>query len=600
MLAFLPLPTRLLALIVALLVALVVVPAPSAAHEVPARVAVHVIARADSQWLRLVVRVPLESVRDLEIPTVRGDYLDIARLSPLLHDAATLWIAGYLELYEGSRRLDAPRVEATRIALPSDRSFERFDLAVSNAHAPPLDNTVELPWRQAMLDVVLAYPIASPASRFSVRPLLAHLGVETTTVLRWVGRDGGERAYRYDGNPGLVRLDPGIWQAAAQFVALGFEHILGGLDHLLFLLCLVIPVRRVLALVGVITAFTAAHSLTLIASALGMAPSAGWFPPLVEFLIAASIVLLALENIVGARLERRWILAFVFGLVHGFGFSFALRDSLQFAGGHLLASLLAFNVGVELGQLLVLLMALPLVTLLLRRVVAERAGVIVLSAVVAHEAWHWMTERLSVVRAYSFMWPALDLALAATILRTLMFVLLTVAVLWGVATLVARLSRVSARLAGAAPHTAPPDPGGAPVSRTRWTFVLAACMIVGAAPTLRAQDAGGLRSTLKGVFTDAQAARGKDIYVGACRECHSPQSHVGVVFKNSWGGKRLSDLLAYMQERMPKNNPGSLTNEEYAAVTAYILMLNGLPSGDDELPSDPEAARRIRIETTGK
>jgi hypothetical protein len=55
-----------------------------------------------------------------------------------------------------------------------------------------------------------------------------------------------------------------------------------------------------------------------------------------------------------------------------------------------------------------------------------------------------------------------------------------------------------------------------------------------------------------------------------------------------------------MQERMPKNNPGSLTNEEYAAVTAYILMLNGLPSGDEELPSDTEAARRIRIETSGK
>ncbi len=63
-------------------------------------------------------------------------------------------------------------------------------------------------------------------------------------------------------------------------------------------------------------------------------------------------------------------------------------------------------------------------------------------------------------------------------------------------------------------------------------------------------------------------------------------SHTGVVFKNSWGGKRLSELLAYMTERMPKNSPGSLTGEEYAAVTAYILMLNGYPSGDEELPYD--------------
>jgi len=560
------------------------VPATAAAHEVPARVAVHVIARADSQWLRLVVRVPLESVRDIEIPTLRGDYLDIPRVSPLLHEAATLWIAGYLDLYEGARRLEGARIEAARISLPSDRSFERFDLAVANTAGAPLDSAIELPWRQAMLDVVLAYPITSPASRFSIRPLLAHLGVETTTILRWVGRDGVERAYRYEGNPGLVRLDPGIWQAAWQFVRLGFEHILGGLDHLLFLLCLVIPYRRVLPLVGVITAFTAAHSLTLIASALGMAPSAGWFPPLVELLIAASIVLMALENIVGARLERRWIVAFLFGLVHGFGFSFALRDSLQFAGRHLLASLVAFNVGVELGQLLVLVVAVPAVALLFRRVVAERAGIIVLSALIAHEAWHWMTARYAVVRAYSFVWPAFDLALAASLLRVLMLVLLIAAVLWGVSALVTRLSR----------------PPGAPVSRTGWTLCVATCMIMGAAAPLRAQEPAAMRSTLKGVFTDAQAARGKDIYVGSCRECHSPQSHTGVVFKNSWGGKRLSDLLAYMQERMPKNNPGSLTNEEYAAVTAYILMLNGLPSGDEELPSDTEAARRIRIETSGK
>ncbi len=591
-----PLLVALLAWLPALLA---VTPARAVAHEVPARVAVHVIARADSQWLRLVVRVPLESVRDIEIPTFRSDYLDIARVSPLLEEAATLWIAGYLDLYEGSRRLESPRIEATRIALPSDRSFERYDLAVANAHSAALDNAIELPWRQAMLDVVLAYPIVSPASRFSIRPLLAHLGVETTTILRWVGADGAERAYRYDGNPGLVRLDPGVWQAAWQFIALGFEHILGGIDHLLFLLCLVVPMRRVLPLVGVVTAFTAAHSLTLIASALGMAPSAGWFPPLVELLIAASIVLMALENVVGARLERRWLVAFAFGLVHGFGFSFALRDSLQFAGRHLLASLLAFNVGVELGQLLVLLVAVPVVALLFRRVVAERAGTIVVSAVIAHQAWHWMTERYSVVRAYSFVWPAFDLALAATLLRVLMFLLLIVAVLWGVASLVARLGKASPG-AGTPAAAANTSAAGAPVSRTGWTLLLSACIIVGAAGALPAQEPATLRSTLTGVFTDAQAARGKDIYVGSCRECHTPQSHTGVVFKNSWGGKRLSDLLAYMQERMPKNNPGSLSNEEYAAVTAYILMLNGLPSGDEELPGDTEAARRIRIETTGR
>ena len=94
-----------------------------------------------------------------------------------------------------------------------------------------------------------------------------------------------------------------------------------------------------------------------------------------------------------AALSRRWIIAFAFGLVHGFGFSFALRETLQFAGDHLLTSLLAFNVGVEIGQLAVLLVLIPALGLLFRHVVPERLGIIILSVLVAHTAWHWMIER---------------------------------------------------------------------------------------------------------------------------------------------------------------------------------------------------------------
>src|SRR6185503_8667790 len=145
-------------------------------------------------------------------------------------------------------------------------------------------------------------------------------------------------------------------------------------------------------------------------SAGGLAPDALWFPPLIEVLIALSIVYMAFENIVGAKVERRWIIAFAFGLVHGFGFSFLLRQSLQFAGSHLTTSLVAFNVGVELGQLFVLAIVIPLLALLFRYVVAERVGTILLSALVAHTAWHWMTERASALREYDFEWPAFDLA----------------------------------------------------------------------------------------------------------------------------------------------------------------------------------------------
>jgi hypothetical protein len=266
---------------------------------------------------------------------------------------------------------------------------------------------------------------------FSIDSTLARLGVRTITVLRFLPPGGAVRAFEFPGDPGLVRLDPRWYQAALNFVHLGFLHILDGTDHLLFLFCLVIPFRSLRALIPIVTAFTVAHSITLIASAYNLAPTVLWFPPLIETLIAMSIVYMALENIVGgATVQRRWAITFGFGLVHGFGFSFALRQTMQFAGSHLLASLLSFNVGVELGQLLVLALMIPALDLLFRYVVAERMGTIILSAIVAHTAWHWMIDRYLVFRQYQFQWPSLDAAPLAKSLRLLMLIVIAAGLVW--------------------------------------------------------------------------------------------------------------------------------------------------------------------------
>ena len=154
-----------------------------------------------------------------------------------------------------------------------------------------------------MLDALFEYPIQSELSDFSIDPTLARLGLRTRTALSFVLPDGAVRVFDYRGNPGLVRLDPRWHQAALRFVGLGFEHILDGVDHLLFLACLVIPFRRVRPLVAIVTSFTVAHSVTLIASAFDFAPDALWFPPLVETLIAVSILYMALENVLGGEAE---------------------------------------------------------------------------------------------------------------------------------------------------------------------------------------------------------------------------------------------------------------------------------------------------------
>jgi hypothetical protein len=124
------------------------------------------------------------------------------------------------------------------------------------------------------------------------------------------------------------------------------------------------------------------------------------------------------------------MITFGFGLVHGFGFSFALRQTLQFAGSHMLMSLLSFNVGVELGQLLVLVMMIPVLEGLFRYVVAERMGTIILSALVAHTAWHWMMDRAAVLERFNFAWPVMDAAFLASLLRWLMALVAIAGALW--------------------------------------------------------------------------------------------------------------------------------------------------------------------------
>ena len=403
---------------------------PLDAHDVPSRVALMAFVKPEPGHLRIVLRAPLEAMRDINWPEKGLGYLDLAKAAPLARDAAQQWIADYIQVYENGSPLAGPTIAATRISLPSERTFAGYASAVAATTGAPLPASVEIPWQQALIDVVLDYPIASDSSAFSIRPQLARLGVQTTTVLRYITKSGAERAYQYRGDPGLVQLDPRWYHAAWQFVKLGISHILGGIDHLLFVLCLVIPFRKLRPLIVIVTAFTVAHSITLASAALGVVPDALWFPPLIEVLIAASILYMALENIVGASLHRRWLIAFGFGLVHGFGFSFALRESLQFAGPHLAVSLLTFNLGVEIGQVLVLAVAVPFLSFVFSRVVAERMGIVIVSAFVAHTAWHWMLDRGTALSEYEFTAPALDAALLVSVMRGAIVLLIAGAAAW--------------------------------------------------------------------------------------------------------------------------------------------------------------------------
>ncbi|MES1161646.1 MAG: HupE/UreJ family protein, partial [Rhizobacter sp.] len=169
--------------------------------------------------------------------------------------------------------------------------------------------------------------------------------------------DGQSRVYTLTAGQPTVQLygsaddRRGIGEIARAYLLLGVEHILTGIDHLLFVIGLLFLVGFNRRLLWTITAFTAAHSLTLASSALG------WLvlrPPPVEATIALSIVLVAAEALHRREtLARRWpaLVAFLFGLVHGLGFAGALKE-IGLPDNHLLVALLTFNVGVEIGQLM--------------------------------------------------------------------------------------------------------------------------------------------------------------------------------------------------------------------------------------------------------
>ena len=406
----------------ALLLLLAFLATPTAqAHDVADRLRLHAFVHASDDRIDVVVRVPLELMLNVDLPKRGSGYLDLARIDDAVPRALDALVRGIVFTDGG-----VPLVMASgqaRIALPADRAFESFDKAAAAVRGERLPIATDVYWNQGWFDALLEF------KRDRAKPLDLALDLRVAPGLRERLRmdvrlrtpAGDERAYEIATAAGPVVLDPRWHQAAWSFVKSGVGHILGGADHLLFLLCLILPFRRVgWPLVGVVTAFTVAHSITLAAAALGYVPRDPAFPLLVEALIAASIVWMAIDNVLLAKamsekrapdLRRRWLLTAAFGLVHGFGFSFALGNELQFAGPHLALSLLAFNVGIELGQLFALALVLPLLAWLMARSdAAARAAPLVIAGFVAHQAWHWLSDRAAALAGAD--WQALldDLA----------------------------------------------------------------------------------------------------------------------------------------------------------------------------------------------
>ncbi len=370
------------------------------AHEFKLDAVINAFVKIEPGEAQLVIRVPLYLFKAVKFP-VTGPEIDIDKAAPAIQRALAA-IQQDITLFEESRPLVASHASG-RLSLPSDRSFETYEQAANHV-AGSLERGTNIFIDQGYVDARITYPIDSPGSEFAIRTGAGpELGDALKLALRYMPFGEGGRAMVITSRSGSVALNPTWVRAAAGFMGLGIAHILTGYDHLLFLLCLVVPLRGWRQILSVITVFTVAHSFTLLGSAFSLAPSGAWFTPFVETAIAASIVYMALENIMGVNLERRILITGLFGLVHGFGFSYGLQENFQFAGTHLLVSLFAFNVGIEIGQIVVLAVMLPALALVRRYVLPGRVGMIILSAIVADTGWHWMIDRADVLWKTS--WP---------------------------------------------------------------------------------------------------------------------------------------------------------------------------------------------------
>lgn len=222
--------------------------------------------------------------------------------------------------------------------------------------------------------------------------------------------DGTELAVTFSDNQRSHQLDTsrtGQWHAFQGFVHQGIHHILIGYDHILFLLTLLFPAVLIwqrgrwqpaptmggalTQTLAIVTAFTVTHSLTLALATLGIITLPAW---LVESAIALTVALGAAANLLPGLFPKRWIMAFVFGLVHGLGFASVLAD-LGLMGDGIVLPLLGFNIGVELGQIAIVLLFVPLAYLARDTTLYKRVFVPVGSVAIMVLAGVWLVERLS-------------------------------------------------------------------------------------------------------------------------------------------------------------------------------------------------------------
>ena len=297
-------------------------------------------------------------------------YLDVDALRRSPEGLAGI-LAGGLVLEVGGEtlRADVGRVRASPAR--EQAPFARRDEAEAALSGPVYPAEFEVTYAgDTIVDVELIYPIHRKAGGYTLRSTLdpglpdqgetANLVLDHATAPPLVFRVRGLMAEPVD-------VSFSVLKAAWTFLEEGVRHILEGTDHVLFVLCLVLGATAAGALAWRITGFTIGHSVTLSLGLFGYVPEGAWFIPLVETGIALSILYAAAVALASIGHRITIAITALLGLLHGLGFSFVLKEILKLEAPNLWQSLLAFNVGIEIGQLLIALAIWPILALIANR-----------------------------------------------------------------------------------------------------------------------------------------------------------------------------------------------------------------------------------------
>jgi hypothetical protein len=344
------------------LVMLVIPIAPVSAHDVIVDQVVEMLVEPHGDQLLVHLHVPVTVIGDANLPRLANRALDLTKIGDALPVVAAD-IARNLDVQQGDDVLADP-VATARVG--ADR---------------------------ASIDIDLRYAVSADTAGFSARlnAFRSNDGPVRTDV-RYRLPSGSEHAISVAGPPARVTFDPGVRNVLQQFIARGVRALLDGGDHLLFLLCVLLPVRRARSAAALFAACALGQAIAMVISVLRPAMTAETLTAL-AMIAASMVVIAALQNVVRARLRRVVPLAFAFGALNGFAFGDALTRSEQFAGSHVSIAVAAFFVVALAGELWLGVLVWATRTWLDERGMPERVVSILASAVIAHSAIHRVVDR---------------------------------------------------------------------------------------------------------------------------------------------------------------------------------------------------------------